>query len=148
MKKINYFITGIIFIAALQSVAAAQTSDVTETFKKHFNETVQKVHETENVDEQRDILNTSYNKMISALERIESKVDLSEDELAQLNSYKSGIEEKQNELNGLNGLNEVQDEDLLDFSEYSQQYIEQANRTITLSVSTALLIIILIILLA
>lgn len=147
MKKIYFFITTI-FLVAIQSLAIAQTSNITETFKNHFNETVQMVHETEDVDEKRDILNTSFSKMITALERIESRVDLSEDELTRLDLYKNEIEQKQNELNGVDGFNEIQDEDLLDFSEYSQQYFEQANRTITLSVSTALLVIILLILLA
>jgi len=131
---------------ALQSVAIAQSS-VTETFKKHFNEAVQNVEKAEHADEQRALLNTSFSKMITAVDRLESITQLSEDEKAQLNSFRSGIEEKQNELNGQDGFTEIQDEDLVDFSEYSQQYFEQANRTVTISVTTALLIIILIILL-
>lgn len=148
MKKIQLFITTIILLFAIQSVAIAQTSDITETFKKHFNETVQKVHDSEDVDEKRTILNNSYNKMLTALERIESKANLNEDEADQLLSFKNEIEEMQNELNGQDGFTEIQDEDLVDFSEYSQQYFEQANRTITISVTTALLIIVILLLLS
>lgn len=148
MKKIQLFITSIILLLAIHSSAVAQSSKITDTFKKHFNETVQKVQEEENPTERRSILNKSYNNMITALEHIETKANLTDEELNQLHSYKSGIVEKQNELNGFDGFSEVQDEDLLEFSEYSQQYFEQANRTVTLSVSTALVIIIIILLLA
>lgn len=148
MKKIQLFITTIILLFAIQTVAIAQSSNITETFKKHFNETVQQVHDTENADEKRSILNNSYNKMLTALERIESKAILSEDELGQLRSFKNEIEGMQNELNGLDGFTEIQDEELIDFSEYSQQYFEQANRTVTIGVTTALLIIIILLLLS
>lgn len=86
--------------------------------------------------------------MLTALERIESKANLNEDEADQLLSFKNEIEEMQNELNGQDGFTEIQDEDLVDFSEYSQQYFEQANRTITISVTTALLIIVILLLLS
>lgn len=148
MRKIQLIITTIILLFAIQSSALAQSSDITETFKKHFNKTVQEVHQTEDVEEKRSILNNSYNKMISALEKVESKANLNEDEIGQLQSYKNGIEEMQNELNGLDGFTEIQDEDLVEFSEYSQQYFEQANRTVTISVTTALLIIIVLLLIA
>jgi len=148
MKKVHLlFITSIMLLFAFQSVAIAQSS-VSETFKDHFNETVQNVNQTDVANEQRSLLNTSFSKMITAVDRLESIAQLSEDEKVQLLSFKNGIEEKQNELNGLDGFNEVQDEDLVDFSEYSQQYFEQANRTVTISVTTALLIIILILLLS
>lgn len=148
MKRILLFITTTILLFAIQSSVIAQTSKITETFKQHFNETVQKVHETEDHQEKRSILNKSYNNMITALDHIEQKTNLTDEEIHQLHSYKNEIAEKQNELNGLDGFSEVQDEDLLEFSEYSQQYFEQANRTITLSVTTALLIIVIILLLA
>ena len=147
MKKAYLLlITTVMFLLAFQTVAIAQSS-VTEIFKNHFNETVQNIHQTEHADEQRAVLNTSFSKMITAVDRLESMAQISEAESAQLVSFRNGIEEKQNELNGLDGFNEIQDEDLVDFSEYSQQYFEQANRTVTISVSTALLIIILILLL-
>lgn len=132
---------------ALQSMAVAQSSDITETFKKHFNETVQQVHETDNAEEKRVILNESFSKMIHAIDRIESRANLSEEESELLSAYKKDISEKQNELNGLDGFDEVQDEDLDDFSNFSQDFMEQANSTITIGVTTALLILIILLLL-
>lgn len=148
MKKIQLFITSIFLFFAIQSVAMAQTSNITEMFKTHFNETVQNVHGTVDAEEKRSILNHSYSKMITALDRIELKTTLSDDEIAQLYLLKEGIVEKQNELNGMEGFNKIQDEELVDFTDYSQQYFEQANRTLTISVTTALLIIIIILLLS
>jgi hypothetical protein len=130
-----------------QSMTFAQSTSITETFKKHFNETVEEVQQTENAGEKRLILNESFSKMTATLDRIESKVNLTEDETAQLQSYKFSIVEKQNELNGLDGFDEIQDEDLDDFSDYSQNSMEQANKTITLGVTTALLIILILLLL-
>ncbi len=141
MKTIRLITTSIILLFALQSMAFAQTTNVTETFKKHFNETVQQVHQSESADDKRVILNESFSKILTAIDRIDSVADLSEDEIAQLHSYKLGIVEKQNELNGLDGFDEILDEDLDDFSDYSQQFIEQANRTITIGVSTLVLIL-------
>jgi len=139
--------SSIILLFAVQSIALAQTTSITETFKKHFNETVQQVHQSEDADEKRSILNGSFSKMIHAIDRIESRANLSEDEIAQLQTYKLGIEEKQNELNGLDGFDDVQDEDLDDFSNFSQDFMEQADRTVTIGVTTVLLILIILLLL-
>lgn len=147
MKTIRLLITTALLLFAIQSIGVAQTGNITEMFKKHFNETVLQVQETESADEKRTILNDSFTKIIVAVDRIDSLTDLSEEKVAQLNYYKMGIVEKQNELNGLDGFDEVVDEDLEDFSEYSQQFIEQANNTITIGVTTALLILIILLLL-
>lgn len=147
MRTIRLTITSILLLFAVQSVAVAQSTSVTETFKKHFNETVEQVHQTENADEKRVILNDSFTKMITTLDRIETRANLTEDEIAQLVSFRSGITEKQSELNGLDGFEEVLDEDLDDFSSFSQDFIEQANRTVTIGLTTALLILIILLLL-
>jgi hypothetical protein len=146
MKTTRLITTSLFLLLAVQSVAFAQSVNITETFKKHFNETVQQVQQTENADEKRLILNESFTKMIIAIDRVDSLANLSEDQIAQLHSYKLGIVEKQNELNGLDGFDEVLDEDLDDFSDYSQQAIEQANKTITVSVITVILVIIILLL--
>ena len=147
MKTIRLLITSIILIFAVQSMAVAQSANITETFKKHFNETVQQVHDTEDADEKRLILNESFDKMIIAIDRIDSLANLSEDQIVQLHTYRLGIVEKQNELNGLDGFDEILDEDLDDFSNFSQDFMEQANRTITIGATTLLLIIIILLLL-
>ena len=85
--------------------------------------------------------------MITALDRIESRANLTEDETAMLISYRNDISEMQSELNGADGFDELQDEDLDDFSNFSQDFMEQANRTVTIGVTTALLILIILLLL-
>ncbi len=147
MRTLNIILTSILFVCTIQTVSFAQSANVTETFKKHFNETVEKVHDTDNADEKRAILNESLNKMITAIDKIESKASLTEDESANLNSYKLDLTEKLNELNGLDGFDEVVDEDLDEYSDYAQDSMEQANRTVTIGVTTALLILIILLLL-
>jgi hypothetical protein len=147
MRLISFTTTTIFLLFAIQTMAVAQSTNVTETFKKHFNETVQQVHQTENADEKRAILNDSFAKMISAIDRIETKATLSENDRNLLNSYKSDILNKQNELAGLDGFNQVNDADLDEFSSYTQDFLEQANRTVTIGVTTAILIILILLLL-
>ena len=147
MKTLYTVLAFLVLVCAIQTTSFAQSSNITETFKKHFNETVQEVQGTEDADEKRMILNESFSKIISAIDLIESRTNLSDDETAQLHSYKLGITEKQNELNGLDGFDEIVDEDLDDFSNFSQDFMEQANRTITIGATTLLLIIIILLLL-
>ena len=140
------FTSTAILLVVLTGTVAAQDS-LSETFKEHFNETVQNVKASDDPVEQRDLLNTSFDKMVHAINRIDESADLTNEERDQLLSFKDQIEEKKSELNGLDGFDEVQDDELIDFSDYSQQEIEQANRTITLSLTTALLIVLILILL-
>lgn len=146
MKTIRLLITSVFLVFAIHSIADAQKVDITEMFKKHFNETVQQVQETERADEKRVILNESFMKMITVIDRIDSLANLTENESTLLESYKGDIAEKLHELNGEAGFDEVMDEDLDDFSNYSQQYFEQADRTVTIGVTTVLLIIIILLL--
>ncbi len=147
MRTLRLIITSILLLFAVQSVAVAQSTSMTETFKKHFNETVEEVHQTESADEKRAILNESFTKMITALDRIESKANLTEDEIAQLVSFRNDISEKQSELNGQDGFEDVLDEDLDDFSSFSQDFVEQADRTLTIGITSVLLILIILLLL-
>lgn len=147
MRLIKFSIYTTLLLLTFQVTVSAQSFNVTETLKQHFNETVQEVKQTDTADEKRLLLNDSFDKMIQSLEQISAEANLSDDDLAKLNTLKSNIEEKKNELNGLDGFDEVGDEDLDEFSDYSQQHMEQANRTITISLTSALLIVILIILL-
>lgn len=147
MRTLYTIIASTLLVFAIQTESFAQSSNVSETFKKHFNETVQKVQNTDNADEKRVILNESFTEMITAIDRIESLASLTEDESAILENYKLGIEEKLSELNGLDGYDDIADEELDEFSNFSQDFIEQANRTVTIGVTTALLILIILLLL-
>ncbi len=147
MKKIQVLICAIGLLFAIQSAAFAQSTDLSETFKKHFNETVKEVQDTENVTDKRAILNESLSLMIDAIVYVETRVHLSNEEMIQLGLFKNDIVEKRNELNGLDGFDEIQDQDLDEFSEYVQQAFELANRTVTISVGTAVVILLILLLL-
>lgn len=147
MRTIQTLLVSVLLIFAFQSSSYAQSTNVSEVLKKHFNETVQQVQKTENADDKRAVLHESFQKMIHALDQIESSASLTADERAGVESYKLGLNEKLSELNGEDGFDEIIDEDLDDFSQYSQDFIEQANRTITIGATTAVLILIILLLL-
>lgn len=147
MRTLNTILSSFILFFAVHSVSVAQSVNLTETFKESFNETVLNVHDAENELEKRSILNESFDKMIVAIERIENLANLDKTEQAQLISFKNEITAKQNELNGLNGFRRIEGKNLDDFSEYSQQFFEQADRTVTIGITAALLIVLILILL-
>ena len=147
MNILRTIFISILLLFAFQSMAVAQSTNISEMFKKHFNETVQQVQETESADEKRQILDESFSKMITVLDRIESRANLTEDETAMLISYRSDISEIKSELNGEDGFDQVQDEDLDDFSNFSQDFMEQADRTVTIGITTVLLVLIVLLLL-
>ncbi len=147
MISIKHILLFSLLIFSTQSFVTAQSTGLTESFKEHFNTTVQQVKSADDADEKRSILNESFTRMLHAVEQIEEKANLNDSERNMLLAYKSEIESRQNELNGIDGYDEVVDEDLDDFSDYSQQAMEQASRTITISLTTALLIIIILLLL-
>src|SRR5690625_3744918 len=126
--KVTTSIIAMILIGLSGSAFAQSSQSLTEILKTHMNETVQAVKEAESADEKRSILNESFTDMLTAV-------------------LKDNITAKSNQLNGLDGYDKVGDEELDDFSDYSQQDMEQANRTITISLTTALLIIIILLLL-
>lgn len=132
---------------AIQVNANAQSNSLTTIIKQHFNETVQNVKSTDDTDQKRVHLNNSFTDILSAIDRLEKSSSLDEEDAKQLESLKSSISDKMNQLNGLDGYDEIQDEDLDDFTDYSQQDMEQASRNITISLTTALLIVIILLLL-
>lgn len=147
MKTLKTFIYAFVLLLMMQVSAYAQAGNISETFKKHFNQTALKVEEAESADEKRVILNNSFNKMVKAIDRIESAGNFSDEESASLAAYKNNITLKSDQLNGLNGFDGIADKDLDDFSDYSQQDMEQANRTITVGLTTVLLVVLILLLL-
>lgn len=118
----------------------------TEDIQKYFNETVCKVKATDDPVEKREILNKSLQTMSRALERVESSGLVSQDERAGIDRFKTALQEKQDELTGSNGFDRVTDAQLNDFSDYVVQDMEQAAHSLTISVVSALLILIILIL--
>lgn len=140
------FSIAILFLT-LQTAAFAQNGNLSDIFKTHMNETVQNVKSSDSADEKRAILDESFNKMLKAVDKIEDNATMSDKEQSQLKAFRNTIEDKSNQLNGLKGFKRVADEDLEEFSDYSQQAMEQADRTLTISLTTLLLVVIILLLL-
>ena len=133
----------IMFVMVYAGIALGQ-----DGLQKYFNGAALKVKATADPAQKREILNNSFEKMSKALDKVQGSPLVSKDDRAGLELFKATLQEKQDELTGLNGYERVSDEQLNAFSDYVVQDMEQADRSITISLVAALLIIIIIILLA
>jgi len=118
-----------------------------DDIQKYFNDTASKVKATTDPAEKRAILNKSLQTMSKALDKVQNSPLISKEDRAGIDQFKAALQENQDELTGSNGYERVSDAQLNAFSEYVVQNMEQADRTITISLVTALLIVIIIILL-
>jgi len=117
-----------------------------DNVQKYFNDAACKVKETTDPSQKREILNNKIEDMSKALGMVRSSRLVSNTDRAGLDRLKASLQEKQDELAGANGYARVPDEQLNAFSDYVVQDMEQADRTITISLVAALLIVIIIIL--
>ena len=118
-----------------------------EDIQKYFNDTASKVKATTNPAEKRAILDKSLQTMSKALDKVQKSPLISKEDRAGIDQFKATLKENQDELAGSNGFERVPDAQLNAFSDYVVQNMEQADKTITISLVTALLIVIIIILL-
>jgi hypothetical protein len=119
-----------------------------DNVQKYFNDAACKVKATTDPSQKREILNNNFQDMSKALSVVRSSPLVSKADRAGIDRLKASLQEKQDELAGTNGYARVSDDQLNAFSEYVVQDMEQADRTITIGVVTALLIVIIIILIA
>jgi hypothetical protein len=141
MKAGTVFGTLAMLLALVQVGIAGGKEDI----QKYFNDTASKVKATGNPVQKREILNKSLQNMSQALNRVEGSGLISREDRAGISRLKANIQEKQDELTGSNGYVRVDDAQLNAFSDYVVQDMEQAE-TITISLVSALLIIIILIL--
>jgi cobalamin biosynthesis protein CobD/CbiB len=147
MKRITSAgLFSLMLFVAVQA-ATAQSSKGVNMFKNHINKVVQKVKKTPNPQEKRQILNHSFDKLLTAFKKVKHIKKLSVSDQMALNKLSENISQKKYELNGTNGYQQVSDKQLNNFANYVQQDVEQASATITISVVVLLLIVIIIILL-
>ena len=106
------------------------------------------VKKAEEPSRKREILSESFEKTLRAIDRVEESPQVSEEDRAMLEAYRMVVQEKHDELNGRNGYDRVTDRELNAFSEYVRQDMEQAHRTITIGIGTAVLILLLVAILA
>ncbi len=117
-----------------------------DNVQKYFNDAACKVKAATDPSQKREILNDKIEDMAKALGMVRSSPLVSKADRAGLDRFKVALQEKQDELAGTNGYARVADDQLNAFSDYVVQDMEQADKTITMSVVTALLIVIIIIL--
>jgi hypothetical protein len=134
----------IVMIGALGCAGVALGQD---SVHEYFNNTALKVKATEIPVQKREILSKSLVDMTKALDTVKSAPLTSEQDDAKLDRVKATLQEKSDELAGANGFDRVPDDQLNAFSTYIVQDMEQADKSITISLVVALLIVIIIILL-
>ena len=147
MKQLYKFTLIVLFAGFSTGIMAQSASDAQARFKKHINSVVEKVQSTDEAVEKRAILNNSFENLIGAIEKVESMKAIPEADKEGLVSLKDDILEKKDELNGENGFRKVPNNSLNDFANFVQQDLEQADSTVTISVTTLLLVILILILL-
>jgi hypothetical protein len=147
MKKLTISIFFFGLVAMLSTTAFAQSVDPQERLKKHINDVVEEVHKTENPDEKRAVLNRSLGNLISTVDKVEGMDRVPEEDLNTLADLKQNLQDKKDELNGENGYAKVPANQLNNFANFVQQDLEQADTVVTLSLTTALLIVLILLLL-
>ncbi len=145
MKKLTLSLLVLLFTATLLPLQA-QSTDAHDKLKAEINKMVENVEDAETAAEKREILNTSFDNLITTFDQVQSMERVPESDKKALADFKNNIQEKKNELNGMNGYEKVPASQLNDFAQFVQQDIEQADRIITISVTTALLIILILLL--
>lgn len=118
-----------------------------EKIQKYFNQTASEVKAATEPAQKREILNNSLQTMSKALDKVERTGLVSKEDRAEIDRLKATLQDKQDELMGNNGYERVSDAQLNAFSDYVVQDMEQADKTISISLVSALLIVIIIILL-
>jgi hypothetical protein len=135
----------IVMIGALGCAGVALGQDRVHNY---FNDTALKVKATESPAQKREILTKSLSDMTKMIVTVESSPLTSEQDDINLDRVKATLQEKSEELAGTNGFDRVPDDQLNAFSTYIVQDMEQADKTITVSLVVVLLIVIIIILIA
>jgi hypothetical protein len=118
-----------------------------DKLQNYFSDAACKVKATTDPTQKREILNKSFENMVTALNRVQGSPLISKDDKVGIDHYKVVLKEKQDELAGLNGYERVPDAQLNAFANYAVQDMEQAAQSVTISLVALLLIIIIVILL-
>jgi len=142
-------LTGVLALACslVFGVTPAQ-ADVNprEQLKQHVRDAVEKVKAAPTAAEKRSILDNELRTMITALDRAKKMTGRAA-EKENIDALRTRLQEKLDELHGQNGYTAVPDGQLNTFADYVQQDFEQADQVLTISVTTALLIVLILLLL-
>ena len=112
----------------------------------YLNDTSLKVKAATSPEQKREILSNSLAEMTRAIDTVKGAPLATDQDRANLDRLQVTLQEKSDELVGANGFDRVPDDQLNAFSTYIVQDMEQADKTINISLVVALLIVIIIIL--
>lgn len=138
-------LTAALILATAAPVQAG--TDPIDRIKAYVNDVVTDAKAAENATQKRERLNDGLDDLVTALDRVSRTANLSEADRDGIAALRTTIVEKQRELQGTHGYEQVPDRQLDDFADYVQQDIEVADRTVTIGLTTALLIVIILLLL-
>jgi hypothetical protein len=141
LKRIFFGTVALMFVLILVGNAGAK-----DQIHKYFNDTSLRVQATADPEQKREILNDSFQRMSTVLDKVQNSPLISKEDRAGIDQFKAALQDKQDELLGNNGYEPVPDVQLNAYSVYVVQSMEQADKTITISLVAALLIVIILIL--
>ena len=150
MKKVRITLLSVLFLFFAGNIFAGGSNYIKlqQTLKGYYSDMSSDVQKAETPAEKREIIASSLNKVKDVLNTAESMAAKTDADRNFINNYRNDIDEKLAELEGTDGYEKVSDANLNDFANYVQQDMEQADKYVTLSLTTILLIVIIIILLA
>jgi hypothetical protein len=134
----------IVVIGALGWAGTAMGQDRVHNY---LNDTALQVQATTSPAQKREILSKNLGEMTRMIDTVMGAPLTTDQDRTNLDRLKATLQDKSDELAGINGFDRVPDDQLNAFSTYVVQDMEQADRTINISLVAALLIIIIIILL-
>lgn len=140
------FLSFVLVLGVWSSPAQADTNPH-ERLKEHVRDVVQRVKRAPSPEKKRAILDEELQGMITVLNRAERMSNPTSSEEKGIDALRTRLQQKLDELHGHADYDKVPAGQLDAFADYVQQDFEQADRTVTISVTTGLLILILLILL-
>jgi hypothetical protein len=143
MKARNFTM---LLVALLVTVATARADEGKIQLQRYFNDVAAKVKATPDPTQKRQMLSNAFERVSGALEKASALAPESDN--AGIQSLANSVRAKHDELVGQNGFERVPDAQLDQFADYTVQEMEQADKYVTISLTTLLLIAILVILLA
>lgn len=138
-------VVGIISLLMVFVFTISANADGKDKIKNYFSNVAIKVNSTELASEKREILNESFQNMLSALEKVKNSGLVNNEDQSGIDHFKAALQEKQDELNGTNGFEQIPDLQLNAFSNYVVQDMEQAAAGITISLLALVIIAILLV---
>jgi hypothetical protein len=124
----------------------AGTAMSQDKIHNYLNDTSLKVKAATSPEQKREILATNLGQLARAINTVKGAPLTTDQDRVNLSRLQATLQEKSDELIGANGFDRVPDNQLNAFSTYVVQDMEQADRTITVSLVVVLLVVIILIL--